>query len=36
MKTRLSTLFSRSRHGGLLVLALVLAILPLFLTNAFY
>lgn len=36
MKTRLSTLFSRSRHGGLLVLALVLAILPLFLGNAFY
>ena len=28
--------FTRSRHGGLLVLALVLAILPLFLTNAFY
>ena len=27
---------TRSRHGGLLVLALVLAILPLFLSNAFY
>ena len=32
----MSNFFTRSRHGGLLVLALVLAILPLFLTNAFY
>lgn len=32
----MTNLFTRSRHGGLLVLALVLAILPLFLSNAFY
>ena len=32
----MKNLFTRSRHGGLLVLALILAILPLFLTNAFY
>ncbi|MCC7702459.1 branched-chain amino acid ABC transporter permease [Janthinobacterium sp. GW460P] len=32
----MTTFFTRSRHGGLLVLALVLAILPLFLSNAFY
>ena len=32
----MTNLFTRSRHGGLLVLALVLAILPLFLANAFY
>lgn len=36
MKTQLPTFLTRSRHGGLLVLALVLAILPLFLANAFY
>ena len=32
----MTNFFTRSRHGGLLVLALVLAILPLFLANAFY
>ena len=32
----MTNFFTRSRHGGLLVRALVLAILPLFLTNAFY
>ncbi|KAB8054106.1 branched-chain amino acid ABC transporter permease [Janthinobacterium rivuli] len=32
----MTNFFTRSRHGGLLVLALVLAILPLFLSNAFY
>lgn len=32
----MTNFFTRSRHGGLLVLALVLAVLPLFLANAFY
>ncbi|NBV17170.1 branched-chain amino acid ABC transporter permease [Janthinobacterium sp.] len=32
----MTNFFTRPRHGGLLVLALVLAILPLFLANAFY